>query len=60
MEKWELHTGYLFGELKRPLKRNNGRQEDNVEMDLKGVLCDSVNWIRLAQDADWRWAVSIQ
>jgi hypothetical protein len=35
---------------KRPLGRPRYRWEDNIKMDLREIVIDGVNWIRLAQD----------
>jgi hypothetical protein len=37
-------------ERKRPLGRPRRRWEDNIKMDLRVIVIDEVNWIRLAQD----------
>jgi hypothetical protein len=42
---------------KRELGRPKRRWEDNIRMDLKEVVWDCVNWIRLAQDREWWRAV---
>jgi hypothetical protein len=49
----------LFGrhEGKRPLGRPRCRWEDNVEMDIKEMECEDVDWIHLAQDNDHLRAV---
>jgi hypothetical protein len=31
--------------------------EDNIKMDFKGIVWVVVDWIDLAQDRDWYWAV---
>jgi hypothetical protein len=41
---------------KRPLGRSRRRWEDGIRMDLKEIGL-GVDWIRLAQDMDWWWAV---
>ena len=41
---------------KRPLGRPRRRWEDNIEMDLRDVGCDSGDWIDLLQDRDQWWA----
>jgi hypothetical protein len=40
---------------KRPLGKPRRRWEDNINMDLRGIGIDGVNWIRLAQDRVQRW-----
>jgi hypothetical protein len=44
---------------KRPLERSRRRWEDWIRMDLReiGLGGGVVDWIRLAQDRDWWWAV---
>jgi hypothetical protein len=39
-------------EKKRPLVRLRSRWEDNIRIDIKGIGCESVDWIHLAQDRD--------
>ena len=39
---------------KRPLGRPRRRWEDNIKMDLKGMGCGGMDWIKMAQDRD-RW-----
>jgi hypothetical protein len=40
---------------KRPLGRPRLRWEGNIIMDLKEIVIDGANWIRLAQDrVQWR------
>ena len=44
---------------KRQLGRPRHRWEDNIKMDLQGVGCGSMDWIKLAQDRDrWRALVN--
>jgi hypothetical protein len=48
---------FLVGrpEGKRPLGRPRRRWEDNIKMDLREIVIDGANWIRLAQDrVQWR------
>jgi hypothetical protein len=40
---------------KRPLGRPRRRWEDNIKLDIREIVIDGANWIRLAQDRDqWR------
>jgi hypothetical protein len=41
---------------KRPLGRPRCRWEDNINMDLREIGIDGVNWIELAQDRVQWWA----
>jgi hypothetical protein len=44
---------------KRPLGRRRCRWVDNIKMDLRGIGCDGVDWIDLAQDRNqWRALVN--
>ena len=49
----------LFGkrEGKRPFRRPRRRWQDNIKMDLQEVGCGGTEWINLAQDGDWWWAL---
>jgi hypothetical protein len=42
---------------KGPLVRPTHRWEDGLKMDLREVGCGGVEWIHLAQDKDWWWAL---
>ena len=42
---------------KRPLGRPRRRWEDNNKMTLQEVACGSMDWIELAQDKNWWWAL---
>jgi len=42
---------------KRPLGRPRRRWEDNIKMDLQEVCWEVMDWIELAQDRDWWWAL---
>ena len=42
---------------KRPLGRPRCRWEDNIKMNLQEVGCGGMEWIKLAQNRDSRWAV---
>ena len=44
-------------EEKRPLGKPRIRWEDNIEIDLKEIVSESVDWIYLAQDKKKCWAV---
>jgi hypothetical protein len=45
--------------VKRPLERPRRRWEDNIKVDLREIVIDGWNWIRLAQDrVQWRAFVS--
>jgi hypothetical protein len=35
---------------KRRLGKSRHRLEDNIEMDIRKITCDSVDWLHLAQD----------
>jgi hypothetical protein len=44
---------------KRPLGRPKRRWEYNIKMDLREIVIDRTNWIRLAQDSvRWRACVN--
>jgi hypothetical protein len=42
---------------KRPLEKPRHRWEDAIRMDLREIAWGSVDWIQLAQDRDWWWAL---
>jgi hypothetical protein len=42
---------------KRPLGRPRRRWEDGIEVDLRGIGWESVEWVYLAQDRNWCRAV---
>jgi hypothetical protein len=42
---------------KRSLGRPRHRWEDGIRMDLREIGWGSVEWIQLAQDRDWWWAL---
>jgi hypothetical protein len=42
---------------RRPLGRPRRRWEDNIKMDLREIGFGDVDWIDLAQDRDWWWAL---
>ena len=44
---------------KRPLGRPRRRWEDNINIDLQEMGCESMEWIDMAQDRDrWRALVN--
>jgi hypothetical protein len=49
----------LVGETegKRLLGRPRHRWEDRMKMDLREIGCEGVDWIYLAQNRDWCWAI---
>jgi len=50
----------MFWLEKRPRVRHKRRSECNIKMDLQGVGCGSMDWIKLAQDRDrWRALVNV-
>jgi hypothetical protein len=45
---------------KRPLGRRGRRWEDKINMELKEVECEDMDWMELAQDRDrWRALVNV-
>ena len=44
---------------KRPLGRLGLSWEDNIKMDLQGVGCRDMDWIKLGQDRD-RWLAFVK
>jgi hypothetical protein len=54
-EIWYLEYRVLVGkpEGRGPLGRPRRRWEDNIKMDLREIVIDGANWIRLAQDRVW-------
>jgi hypothetical protein len=44
-------------EEKRPLGRPWHRLEDNIKMDLREMGFEGVDWIHMAHDRDWWWAL---
>jgi hypothetical protein len=52
---YEILVGKL--ERKRPVRRPGCRWEDNIKMDLREIVCGSIDWIHLPQDRDQLWAV---
>jgi hypothetical protein len=39
---------------KRPLRRSRLRWEDNIKIDVQGVICEGMDWIYLSKDRE-RW-----
>jgi hypothetical protein len=57
MEKMINAYNILVGkpERKRQLGRRRCRWDDNIRIDLRGIVWEGVDWIHLAQDRDhWR------
>jgi hypothetical protein len=47
-------------EVKRPLGGPRHRWNNNIKLDLREIVIDGVNWIRLAQDrVQWRTFVNM-
>jgi hypothetical protein len=45
--------------MKKPFERRMRSWEDNIQMDLKDIVCEGVEWIRQAQDrVQWRALVN--
>jgi hypothetical protein len=45
----------------REYLQNQARWENNITIDLKGVVCDDVEWVHLAQNRDhWKALVNRQ
>jgi hypothetical protein len=42
---------------KRPLGRPRSKWVDNIKIDLREIVWDSMDWIELAQDRDQWWAL---
>jgi hypothetical protein len=42
---------------KGPLGRPRCRRDGNIKMDLKRIMCEDVDWIRLAQDRVQWWTL---
>ena len=57
-EKRHIRVGKPEG--KRPLGRPRCRWKDNIKMDLKEVVWEGMDWIKLAQDRDsWQAHVNV-
>ena len=41
----------------RPLARPRHRWEDNIKVDLQEMVCGDMDWLKVAQDSDWWWAL---
>ena len=42
---------------KRPLGKPKGRWKYNIKLDLQVVVCEGMDWIDMAHDRDWWWAL---
>jgi hypothetical protein len=42
---------------KRPLRRPRRKWDDNIEIDLQEVGCESMDWMKVAQERDRWWAL---
>ena len=42
---------------KKPIGRARRTWQDNIKMDLQEVECESMDWIKLAQDRDRWWTL---
>jgi hypothetical protein len=51
-------TREAYEEGKRPLERPRRGGEDNIKMDMKGIDCNYVGWIHLAQDRN-QWGALV-
>jgi hypothetical protein len=40
-----------------PLRRFSHRKEDTIKMNLREIRLEGVDWIHLAQDRGWWWAL---
>ena len=60
MERRDVYRA-LVGkpEGKRPLGRPRRRWEGNIKMDLQELECESIDWIKLAQDGG-RWRALVK
>ncbi|PNF28518.1 hypothetical protein B7P43_G14701 [Cryptotermes secundus] len=61
MRRRGMHIGYWWESRKkgRPLGRPRRRWVSNIKMDLRGIGCNGMDWIDLAQDRDrWRALVN--
>jgi len=44
---------------KRPLRKPRHRWEDNIKLDLQGLGCGGMDWMKVVQDRDrWRALVN--
>jgi hypothetical protein len=62
--RWAGHVACMEEEVlvgkpegKRALRRLRHRWEDGIKMDLTEIGWEGVEWIHLAQDRDWWWAL---
>ena len=55
-----MFTGFWWGNLRERdhLEDPRCRWEDNIKMDLQGVVCGGIDWIKLAQERD-RWQAPV-
>jgi hypothetical protein len=56
-----MHIGLFVGKIKgkRPLGRPRRMWVDNINMDLREIVWDGVDWMDMAQDRDqWRALVN--
>ena len=49
--KGEVHIGfwYRISEGNTTLGRSRRRMEDNIKMDLKGIVCEDMDWTDIAK-----------
>jgi hypothetical protein len=57
VEKYTRCFGFKT-QKKRPLGRRRRRWEDNIRMDLREIVWENVDWMRLTQDRD-DWQVFV-
>ena len=57
--KGEVHIGFWYRkpEGNTTLGRPGRRMEDNIKMDLKGIVCEDMDWTDMAHGNDKWWAV---
>jgi hypothetical protein len=57
----ESHTEVLVGKpegKEQPLGRPKSRWKDSIRMDLEGIVCEDVNWIRRHDGVQWRFLMN--